>query len=324
MLDEYKNGQPVIYQILNNAIKKDKISHAYLFETRGFSHGLDLALAFAKSLLCPSKYTDNTNCGNCTQCKTIDNGNFTEIKIINPIGLTIKKEQLIELQEEFSKKALIGTKKIYIINNAECLNSASANSILKFLEEPEENIIAILITDNANQIINTILSRCQLISLTPKNFENINIEIKNETVYKVGMVLENNENDLRNFVDDDNSINKINYIIDFIEKLENRLDDILLYNDKWWFEHFNDKEKCVWAFNVLILFYKDIFNHKCNRDIEIFNEYEELIKKISDTNSLNLICFKLNKFMQTKNKISTNVNLNLLMDKLIIDIKGGI
>lgn len=322
MLDEYKNGQPVIYQILNNAIKKDKISHAYLFETRGFSHGLDIALAFAKSLLCPLKYTNNINCGTCTQCQTIDNGNFTEIKIINPNGLTIKKEQLIELQEEFSKKALIGTKKIYIINNAECLNSASANSILKFLEEPEENIIAILITDNANQVINTILSRCQLISLNPKKIESLNTE--NKTVYKVALSLENNESDLKNFVDDENSINKINNIIEFIEKIEYRLDDILLYNNKWWFENFNDKEKNIWAFNIIILFYKDIFNYKCNRNIEIFNEYKEKIEKISNDNSLNSICFKLNKFIQTKNKITTNVNLNLLIDKLIIDIKGGV
>ena len=133
MLDEYQKKQPIIYKILKNAVNKDKPSHAYLFETNGFYDSYNLIMAFAKALLCPNKYTNEEKCQNCHQCHVIDHGNFPEIKTIKPEGLWIKKEELQSLQAEFSKKAIIGNKKIYIIKEADKLNKQAANSILKFL-----------------------------------------------------------------------------------------------------------------------------------------------------------------------------------------------
>ena len=62
-------------------------------------------------------------------------------------------------------KSVSSEKKVYIINGVENLNIAASNSILKFLEEPEENIIAILVCDNINNVLETIISRCQVINL---------------------------------------------------------------------------------------------------------------------------------------------------------------
>ena len=61
---------------------------------------------------------------------------------------------------------------LFIIYNAEKLNTSSANTILKFLEEPEENIIAVLTTDNRYQVLDTILSRCQNLVFAPNLKEN--------------------------------------------------------------------------------------------------------------------------------------------------------
>lgn len=72
-----------------------------------------------------------------------------------------KKEQFISLQEEFMTKGIENQKRIYIIKQAIRMNSAAANSILKFLEEPQNNIMAILITDNIHQLLPTIISRCK-------------------------------------------------------------------------------------------------------------------------------------------------------------------
>ena len=66
-------------------------------------------------------------------CEQIDSGSFGELKIIDSDGQWIKKEQLIDLKEEFSKKSINGKQKVYIINNADKLNVASSNSLLKFL-----------------------------------------------------------------------------------------------------------------------------------------------------------------------------------------------
>ena len=165
MLDEYKKTQHIAYKILNTSVKNNTFSHAYLFDTNGFPESSKIIMSFVKTLLCPNKYTNKEKCGECHQCEVIESGNFPEIKIINPDGMWIKKKQLQELQSEFGEKAIIGNKRIYIINHADRLNTSAANSILKFLEEPEEGIIAILQTDNIYSVLETILSRCQTLSL---------------------------------------------------------------------------------------------------------------------------------------------------------------
>ena len=174
MLDGYKNSQPIAYQILKNAIINDKCSHAYLIETGGFYDTFNFVMSFVKSLLCPKTKLTKDNCGNCHQCEVIDSGNFPEIEIIEPDGLWIKKEQLQNLQKEFNTKALIGNKRIYIIKQADRLNKSSANSILKFLEEPDNNLVAILITDNIYNVLSTIRSRCQVLRLQTFNQKNDN------------------------------------------------------------------------------------------------------------------------------------------------------
>lgn len=179
MLDDFIFEQKIPYKILKNALQKNKISHAYLIETNNYTLSFPFALAFAKALQCPKKLTNKNNCGKCTQCDRINNGNFSEIKIIEPDGLFIKKEQLSDLQKEFSTKSIESNYKIYIIKNAEKLNISAANSILKFLEEPEENIIAILVANNRYKVIDTILSRCQIISLKKFDDEVVDEDIIN-------------------------------------------------------------------------------------------------------------------------------------------------
>ena len=212
MLDDFSLEQNIVYKTLINSVKNNKYSHAYLIETNGYSKGLDLGIAFAKYLLCPNSYSNNKKCGNCSQCMNIDKNEFIELKIIDPEGQWIKKSQLEELQDAFSKKSVVGNKKVYIINKAEKLNVASSNSLLKFLEEPEEGIIDILITENIYQLLSTIVSRCQVLSLKNKmNLDNLS------TKERIANYLSNNKEDIENFINNEDSIIKIeNFFINYI------------------------------------------------------------------------------------------------------------
>ena len=118
-------------------------------------------------ILCPHPVSniDGLNCNRCNTCQLIDEGNFPDLEIIEADGMQIKKKQLLSLKEEYQNYSLIGHRRVYIIREAEKLNPSSANTILKFLEEPEEGIIAILLTKNRYQVLDTILSRCQVLSL---------------------------------------------------------------------------------------------------------------------------------------------------------------
>ena len=255
MLDEYSSIQKNVYKILKNAMEKNKISHAYLLESNGYKNALSLALAFAKALFCPHQYTNNKECKNCSQCKNIDENNFIELKIIEPDGMWIKKEQLDNLQKEFSMKSVVSNKKIYIINHADKLNVSSANTILKFLEEPSENIIAILITDNLYQIMDTILSRCQILSLQREK-NSIEMELKNKVSFYIK---------IPDTLDDSIKIEeKIDNIKKFIKSIENKKKDTILFVQRLWHEPIVGREMNIFAFEVLTYFYRDVLAFKMN------------------------------------------------------------
>lgn len=318
MLDDYEISQPIIYKILKNAIKNNQYSHAYLFETNGYTDSFNLLMAFTKSLLCPNKYLKKENCNNCHQCEVIEAGNFPEIKIINPDGLWIKKEQLRELQAEFNEKALIGNKRIYIINHAEKMNMAAANSILKFLEEPEGEIIALLVTDNIYSVIETIRSRCQILRLkdTKENTK------ESEIVQLKNIIAANHENK-EEIINNQEVDNKIIKVIEFINYYEKHHFDTIIYMNKLWNDYIKNKEDMIDSFDIIILYYKDIINIKLNKDLEIFNKTKE-IESIANNNDIKTLCKKLNIILKHKQNIKYNANNNLLMDKLIIDLEGEI
>lgn len=152
---------------IEKIMMSNKLSHAYLIEMEDSSIEFPLVLLFVKMILCPLEINkcDKLNCSKCNVCRLIDEKNFPDFEIIEADGNQIKKNQLLELKDEFQKTSLIGKRRVYVIKDAEKLNPSSANTILKFLEEPEENIIAILLTRNRYQVLDTILSRCQILTL---------------------------------------------------------------------------------------------------------------------------------------------------------------
>lgn len=218
MLDDFKNQQ-VAYQIACNSISKNRLGHAYLIETNGFSRAFDFALSFVKMLLCENHFTNSSTCTTCSLCKTIEDGNYPDLKIIRPDGIWIKKEQLEELQKDFSTTATVGTKKIYIITDASKLNASSANSILKFLEEPAPNIIAILMADYSYQILDTILSRCQIIPLH-KELEQKCDDSELQMKTMIAHELYQEESVIKEFIESPLTSEKIKKIVQFISYYE--------------------------------------------------------------------------------------------------------
>jgi DNA polymerase-3 subunit delta' len=325
VLDDFSTGQPISYRLMKNIINSKQFNHAYLIQTNNYYKAEQLALAFAKALICLQGYTNNHECNNCCFCERIDNNNFPELKIIRPEELWIKKEEIIELQNAYSLKPLEGNKRVYIIYEPEKLNHQSANSLLKFLEEPQSNIIAILVTNNVQKIIKTIVSRCQIINLISNklaDYEKLFTDINDFSFLKLGLLTHQNEKELQKYLEDKENINKIKSVIEFISKLEKEYNDILLDINNLWHSYIKEKKDFIFAFNVIIFFYKDVINYLNFNKIEIFDEYQMIIKKIAANNDNTTLSRKLNKVISLKETITSNVNLNLLLDKLVISLGG--
>lgn len=176
-MDEISSNKNKFETVINNIIKFNRISHSYLIEMEDTDDNFKSVLSFIKLILCKteSKNKNDLNCGKCNICKLIDDNSYPDLKVIEPDGNWIKKGQLLNLQSEYQNKSLLDNKRVYVIRNAEKLNDSSANTILKFLEEPEDNIIAILLTNNRYKVLDTILSRCQILTLN-NNFIDNDIE----------------------------------------------------------------------------------------------------------------------------------------------------
>ena len=311
MLEKYKEAQPQAYRILENAVKKNEHSHAYILETNGYTEAMDLAKSFAKALFCVGK---NENVNNI--CQMIDNNNFPELEIIDPEGLTIKKEEIEQLQSNFSKKPLYSDKKIYIINNAERLNKSSGNAILKFLEEPNQDIVAILITSNLYEMLDTIISRCQIVSLRENR---INLKDLSQED-RILIFINKTQEEIKTIFNEIDYPKCLTNAIDFINYYEKyKLDSFIYVNDKW-FNIYKEKEQFEIAFKIMTLYYIDILKKACDTKIEIFTDYESEIDTLVNKLSISNICLKVRIIINLTKKIKENNNLNLIIDKLLIEL----
>lgn len=309
MLESYIKTQPIMYKIIVNSLCKNRISHAYLIETNYNSLGFDFALSIAKFLLCPLNKTKNNNCVNCTQCERIDKNCFSELKILKSESFQIKKEQISSLQKEFELKAIETNKKIYIIEEAEKLNESSSASLLKFLEEPEENIIAILITPNRNLLLSTILSRCQIISMKNNNTNDGSLTAQ------LCDFLSIKESEKESFIQNEDNDIKIDMCIKFLKNIDKNGIESLLYINRDWNKNFVNKDDYFFCFSLFVILYKKAIELKINK------KTDSLLDDIVNNNSLISLCSKLDLVLNYKEKIKYNLNLNMLMDKFIIDME---
>ena len=153
--------------IVDKIVSSNRISHAYIIQLKNYDDDFVLVKSFVKAILCKEKrkVSEFSVCKLCNICNLIDNDNYPDLCVIEPDGKEIKKSQLVGLQKEFNNKSLLDNKRIYILKEADKLNESAANTILKFLEEPSDDIVAILVTTNRYKMLETILSRCQVLSI---------------------------------------------------------------------------------------------------------------------------------------------------------------
>jgi len=294
MLDDYRDKQSVIYNILINQIKNNCISHAYLINENNNSESFNFVMSFVKTILCDNRKDSFSNCNMCSICDRIDDGNYPEIRIIEPDGMLIKKKQILDLQQDFSKSAVEGKKRIYIIRDVDKMRAETTNSMLKFLEEPDNDIIAILITNNYNNILPTIISRCQIIKLNNDVICNKDSEF-DEVVLNFITNIE---------------INGIKTILNTKELLFNYVSN-------------KDRDKFINFFDKMIDMYYDIMKINVGNLNIKYIDYIDKLSKISEFNNCSKLTRKINYLVQARDLIKFNVNCNLLIDSLIVNIGGN-
>ena len=152
-------GQDVIVKTLQNAISRNKISHAYLFTGPRGTGKTSTAKIFAKTINCeqPENGIPCEKCVCCTQINNQQNVDIIEIDAASNNGV----DEIRELKNKVNLVPSISKYKVYIIDEVHMLSTSAFNALLKTLEEPPSHVIFILATTDPHKVLPTILSRCQ-------------------------------------------------------------------------------------------------------------------------------------------------------------------
>ncbi len=144
-------------ELLKHIIDTDNIAHSYMFVGKDSIGKSLFAKEFAKAILCLDKEKPCNKCKSCIEFNTYNNPDFN---ILEPEANSIKTDKIRELTKKVYEKPVISDRKVYIINDSNCMTKEAQNSLLKTLEEPPEYVTIILITSNENIFLPTIKSRC--------------------------------------------------------------------------------------------------------------------------------------------------------------------
>lgn len=144
-------------KLLKHAWQSQRLAHAYLFTgAEGIGKRL-MATALVRLIFCEQQ----TGCGTCVACRRVDHRNHPDLYVLETEEAQIKIDQIRELQKELSYPPREAPRRVCIIDDADRLNPAAGNALLKTLEEPRPDTLIILVTAHPDQVLETIRSRCQ-------------------------------------------------------------------------------------------------------------------------------------------------------------------
>lgn len=288
MLEVYKDKQPLFYDEVVNSIKNKKITHAYMIETNHYEDKDDLILSFIKTLFCSNHLINQESCSECNLCHLIETNVLSDFIIIEPDGAWIKKDQILDMKEKFKTTSFQDRPRIYLIRQADKLNKQAANSLLKFLEEPDGNVIAVLEVDNRYKVLETIRSRCQIYTL-------MNHKVKRE-------------------------FSNYDLLVEIIKVLEEKKEKAIAYLPITLENNYQTKDFWNNVFSEMIDIYENAIRKYENLD---YYDYGKILDFIIDNNSLSIMIYKIEKLFMNISRLEYNLNITMMLDQFIIEFTGG-
>ncbi|WP_188456166.1 DNA polymerase III subunit delta' [Virgibacillus oceani] len=318
--------QPLASRIITNSIMKNRISHAYLIQGERGTGKEEIATLLAKYLFCEN-INGTEPCQQCNACKRIASGNHPDVHWIEPDGLSIKKDQIDQLQKEFSYSGLESNRKVYIIKDADTLTANAANRILKFLEEPSKETTAIMLTENGQSIISTIRSRCQIIDLQPLNSQLFERQLIESGISagsaRLFSALTNNFDEAVGLNQDEWFAQARKLMVQLIEMFSTKPADAFLFIHNSWLSHFKERHQLEQGLDLLLLAFKDILYYHMGNEgaMVVFTSDNAKLEKASMVFSQEKLLSILHTILQAKRKLKQNVHPALVMEQLTLQIQ---
>ncbi|TNF09152.1 MAG: DNA polymerase III subunit delta' [Bacillota bacterium] len=302
------------YYFFEQTIKKNRLSHLYLISGPKGSGKAQLVDDVAFLILSQNK-KDTTHLKTQIQERKVSN-----IMYIEPDGLSIKKEQILLLQAEFSKTALVTGPRIYIIKSVEKISQAAANSLLKFMEEPQSHFVfGFLLTENLDEVLPTIQSRSQILHLKSIDEKDLELELikqgVSDNVAVLAPYLTKNIDEALALADNPNFIEMISFLEDLIKVWSDKNISYPLYFADSARFLVQDRDFFMNFLELLLLYFLDLIHYKAHQDIT-YTFLRDYIQSQSNQMSIQAIQDLIDEIQDILKRQSYYINLDLALDQL--------
>ena len=319
-------GHEQTIQHMKNAIRMNKVSHAYMINGEKGSGKKLLAGLFAQALQCEAGGTEP--CMQCRSCKQAESLNQPDIiRITHEKPNTISVEDIREqLNGDIQIRPYSSPYKVYIIDEADKLSVQAQNALLKTIEEPPSYAVIFLLTENAGTLLPTIRSRCVLLDLKPVSSQIIkrylmeDLEIPEYRADICTAFAQGNVGKAKRLALSDNfgeMLDHVLHVVKYISEMEvgDLIEDLKKISE--YKMEIND------YLDLLTIWYRDVLLFKATRDADSMIFSDELIsirKKASESSyeGLGQIIEALDK---AKQRLKANVNFDLTMELLLLTMK---
>lgn len=316
-------GNQRLLQHLRMAVKNQKTSHAYLFIGGAGAGKRMIAKTFAKYLLCTSQQEEP--CGVCDSCRVFDSGNHPDVIHVISQKKTLGVDEIRgQILETVDIKPYHYDKKIYILHQAHTMTVQAQNALLKTLEEPPAYAVFLLLAENTDAFLPTILSRTVTLKIAPLTEEEIRTYLiqkglasKEEAAFfaaygqgRIGHALELIEDEAFRQMRED--------ILAQMSRLSAmRLSEALLLAKEW--EIFKNDSRFL---DIIGLWYRDLLAAKSLRDEHfiIQKDKKELIYAAA-TEPTEVLAKKATAVTKAKERLIQNGNFRLTMEVMLMELK---
>ena len=273
----------------------------------------------ARALLCLQRDDQGHACGQCKSCLLIEAGSHPDIHEVMPeeAGKAIKVDQVRELSDVMSRKSQLSGFRVCIINPAEAMNANAANALLKTLEEPGADSLIMLVSSESSKLTATIRSRCQLINFTPPSSEASEIWLKEQGVKDDLQLLLGLSSyaplEAMVYVSENRLQLRTEFLNEFLG-LKTGVQNPLQMADKWYKKA---PGHCVqwmmsWVMDLIRLKSTSTVPRLMNRDVQ------EHLQPLAKQLNLKNLFVMLDKCQTSNRQLSTQVNVQLMMEDLFI------
>ncbi|MDD3369311.1 MAG: DNA polymerase III subunit delta' C-terminal domain-containing protein [Lachnospiraceae bacterium] len=318
--------QEQLKEHLQNAIRTQKISHAYIINGEQYSGKEFIARVFAQTLQC-EKGGDEP-CEECHSCKQALSDNHPDI-----IHITHEKPNSIgveDIRNQINNDAMIAPysspRKIYIISEGEKMTVQAQNALLKTLEEPPAYVVILILTSNVNALLSTIVSRCVVLNMKPakdlliKEFLMQTLEVPD---YKLDVCIafaRGNVGKAKLLAVSEDFDQIKNEAVSLLKNIHQMSVNEIMEHIKRINEYKLNVEDYL---DILAIWYRDALLFKATNDANhlIFREEIQSIRRVADKSAYEGIEKIINALEQAKNRLRANVSFDLTMELLLLTIK---